>query len=86
MILSFLVNTFTEWGQWGGCNVTCGDGYQIRKRSCSITPCDNSTLTEYKNCTGPCGMFCCITYYERKSVMQAVADFCQSYKCQLQIC
>jgi hypothetical protein len=34
--LLFLVSAWTEWGSWGDCSLTCGEGEKIRHRRCEI--------------------------------------------------
>ena len=49
----------SEWGDFGTCSVTCGDGIQTKQRNIKVHPtdggrkCDDSSFD--KKCThGPC--------------------------------
>lgn len=47
------------WAEWSSCDVTCGQGTEVRQRSCSVTHaqcqevlCADEAMEEVRNCTG----------------------------------
>jgi len=40
----------SEYGAWGACSSTCGDGQQKRERTCEGLGCGGATETDFKAC------------------------------------
>jgi len=56
MIFLYIDCSYFGWSTWSSCNVTCGQGYQTRNRSClylnTNTPCNtcNGSSTQTQIC------------------------------------
>ena len=66
----FSATTFTDWGEWGACNVTCGNGYQRKTRACSFQPCASTDLIRLRSCTKSCGK-CHLVYHHLQLISEA---------------
>ncbi|VDP08335.1 unnamed protein product [Soboliphyme baturini] len=43
---------WSTWGEWGDCSSTCGQGYRLRSRECSVPPkCEGSSI-DTEECNG----------------------------------
>ncbi|CAF3951465.1 unnamed protein product [Rotaria sordida] len=61
------IGIWTDYNDWSGCSVTCGEGYQFRKREC-LSSNDKTQKIPSDNCIGtnieiqPCNVTTCPTY------------------------
>ena len=67
---------FSEWENWGACNVTCGEGTRQRSRYCKIVPTYPPSGDPY--CTLPTEQF--IACYNEPCVGEDMICF-QNYIC-----
>lgn len=93
---SILVDgNFTEWGAWGACSQTCGNGTQIRLRNCTNPPPAHGGLdcvgerNQSQECyTGPCpgrfrdNCYCPVQF----TTGQCSAVWCGAVRCSVVWC
>ncbi|CAF2689222.1 unnamed protein product [Rotaria sp. Silwood2] len=74
------IGTWTDFNDWSKCSVTCGEGYQFRKREC-LSANDKTKKISSENCIGKhieiqlCNITTCPTYGSWSS-WTACSTFC----------